>query len=233
MSNGTDRFCDQCGSIVAQNARFCRQCGYNLNASEVPAGSDVSGQARIIPAPYPPYGNQQAVRSLDGPLAASIFFSVVNAIAGLFAPTDFEASEEAAGLYVLIVFGIAVPTIIADCVLLYRWWACLPPGWRQTSPAKAVGFSFIPFYCLYWWFIAYGGLASDLNRFLDARGIEGERPSLGLGHAYVILSIVSLVLCWVPVLTNLIGIVALISYIAFALSATRACKRALPGLLGT
>lgn len=229
MPNAIQTFCDQCGAVVAQNARFCRQCGYDLSSAAVPPGSRTDVQPGTIQGPYPPFGDQRKVGSYDAPLVAAIFFNVVGVVAGFFAPNDFETSEEAAGLYVLIVLGLLVPGVISSCILLYRWWATLPPGWRQTTPAKAVAYSFIPFYCFYWWFIAYGGLASDVNRFLDVHGIEGERAQVGLAHGYVIVTIVSLILCWVPVLTNLIGIVGLILYIAFALSATRACKRLSPG----
>ncbi len=227
MAEQIPKFCDQCGAAVSPDARFCRQCGYERTTADFASGAVSQVGSASSACPYPAYGDQRMVGSLDPPLAATIFFSVVLTLAAFFAPNAVEQSDEAAALYSLLILGLVVPTIIASCILMYRWWACLPPGWRQTSPGRAVGFSFIPFYCFYWWFIAYGGLASDLNQFMDAHSVHGKRVSTGLAHGYVIVSILGIVLCWVPVLTNLIGVVGLILFIPFALSATRASKSAL------
>jgi hypothetical protein len=127
----------------------------------------------------------------------------------------------------MLVLALAAAKIIAHSVLLYRWWACLPPGWRQTSPARAVGFGFIPFYCFYWWFIACVGLANDLNRFIDQHSAPPERVAMWLACASVIVKILICVLFWVPILTNILAVASLILGIVFALSATRACKTVL------
>ncbi len=227
MPEQNPRFCEQCGAALSAGGRFCPRCGHGQTGSYFPPGAQRGVDAVSSACPYPRYGDQYVVGSLDAPLSATIFFGITLTLVGFFAPNHAEASDEASALYSLLILVLVVPTVIASCVLLYRWWGCLPPGWRQTSPGKAVGFSFIPFYCFYWWFIAYGGLASDLNRFMDAHAVQGERVSTGLAHGYVIVSILSFVLCWVPVVTNLIGIVGVILYIIFAVSATRACKSVL------
>lgn len=60
---------------------------------------------------------------------------------------------------------LTVISAIVFYVYLYRAWQCLQPGGlARTTPGKAIGFLFIPFYNLYWIFQAIHGLAVDWNR---------------------------------------------------------------------
>src|SRR4030042_6627005 len=56
---------------------------------------------------------------------------------------------------------LLIAAIVFDCIILYRHWWLLQGHGARTTPGKAVGFGFIPFFCFYWWFIAYAGLAKD------------------------------------------------------------------------
>lgn len=75
---------------------------------------------------------------------------------------------------------ILVP--IAAFVWLYKSWACVPPDMRYTdggkfvSPRAAVGKMFIPFYNLYWTFVASVGLCEAINRSLVQRGAVPSAP---------------------------------------------------------
>jgi hypothetical protein len=81
------------------------------------------------------------------------------------------------------------------CVLLYRAWAIIYDGRTGPSPGRAVGFLFIPFFQLYWTFIAILGLAHDLNRFVRRYDLEAPTASHGLGFAICFYS----VLTYVPI----------------------------------
>src|SRR5688572_3268734 len=51
---------------------------------------------------------------------------------------------------------LPLPLVIAAiCVLLYKSWAAIRDGEARTSPAAAVGLSFVPFFNLYWIFQAW------------------------------------------------------------------------------
>jgi len=52
------------------------------------------------------------------------------------------------------------------CINFHRAWTCLQSGGAQTTPGKAVGFMFIPFFNLYWVFVAINGLPKDWNRIV-------------------------------------------------------------------
>lgn len=55
--------------------------------------------------------------------------------------------------------------IILGCIKLYNWWEVIQDGQARTTPGKAVGFLFIPLFWVFWTFVAFVGLAIDVNRF--------------------------------------------------------------------
>lgn len=82
---------------------------------------------------------------------------------------------------------------IAGLILLYKEWSLIQDGQARTSPGQAIGFLFIPFFNLYWMFVAHRGLAEDLNNYARQRGIQAREVSVGFVTA-------ALVLCLVPCL---------------------------------
>jgi hypothetical protein len=77
---------------------------------------------------------------------------------------------------------------ILEYILTYRYWQTIQDGSTRTTPGKAVGFQFIPFFSIYWLFPAYFGLAQDQNRFIDRQFIGRGRKSQSLyALTYVIL----------------------------------------------
>ena len=69
---------------------------------------------------------------------------------------------------ILLFVGWAIWTVswIFFYINIYRGWLCLQPGGVQVTPGKAVGFMFIPFFQLYWIFVAINGLPKDWNRIV-------------------------------------------------------------------
>src|SRR5690606_1042796 len=74
------------------------------------------------------------------------------------------------GLPLLAVYGVSV------LVWIYKSWEMLPPsmrvtnGGRHVTPGQAVGYLFIPFFNLYWYFVVSAGLCGALNRALAMHG---------------------------------------------------------------
>jgi hypothetical protein len=50
---------------------------------------------------------------------------------------------------------------------LKLFWQAVPQEFARTTPGKAAGYSFIPFFHLYWLFHAWVGLLGDMNEFLN------------------------------------------------------------------
>ena len=78
---------------------------------------------------------------------------------------------EVGGLTFFLAFPIIITGWIFGAILIYRLWEVIPAEIARTTPGKAVGLSFIPFFGLYWIFVAYKGLSEDMNKTLQWRGI--------------------------------------------------------------
>ncbi|GEM_PF-2130347 len=57
--------------------------------------------------------------------------------------------------------------IVIESILLHRFWSLIQDGYACTTPGKAVGFRFIPYYSLYWEFTAFGKLPAEVNGFIQ------------------------------------------------------------------
>jgi len=92
-----------------------------------------------------------------------------------------------------------VGALVLFYVLLYKAWNQIQDGHARTSASKAVGFLFIPFFNLYWLFVAIYGLAWDLHNYVVRRRLYGRHNLLpypvspGLGLACCILMVCNLI----------------------------------------
>ena len=92
------------------------------------------------------------------------------------------------GLMILLFVGIGVASIstiigiILNLIYLHRAWRILQPsGHAITTPGKAVGFLFIPFFNLYWIFVAYNGFANNWNRVMPSYTDTRDAPQMTSG----------------------------------------------------
>jgi hypothetical protein len=106
--------------------------------------------------------------------------------------------EVASLLLSLIWIPALIVTTVFWCMLLHRQWSLLQGHGARITPGKAVGFGFIPFYCFYWWFVAYAGLATDTNKHLIDLGIGQKRMSFGLAVTDCVISVLVSTIGLVP-----------------------------------
>ena len=115
---------------------------------------------------------------------------------------------------------LIIPAIVATvygCLLLYQLWKLIPKDIARTTPGKAVGFQFIPFFNFYWFYVAYLGLSKDMNETLRQRGVQMQ-TSEDWAQATCVLSIVSVVVSLFDptvIIGILVGIPAAIASIFF------------------
>jgi hypothetical protein len=92
---------------------------------------------------------------------------------------------------VLIFLSIApfmFTQIILSYVVIYKMWSSIQGGRAtRTSPGKAIGFLFIPFFNLYWLFQVWGGFPTDYNRYVEERSLPLPNLSSGIYIAYPVL----------------------------------------------
>jgi hypothetical protein len=106
-------------------------------------------------------------------LITGVIIGVVWAVIrqGKFTLADMGLLAPAIMLFLL---GIASTMLAAifGYVLLYKAWQAIQDGQPRTTPGKAVGFLFIPFFNLYWMFVAYWGWAKDCNAYISSKGLS-------------------------------------------------------------
>jgi hypothetical protein len=117
-------------------------------------------------------------------------------------------------------------------------WGLIQDGYARTSPDRAVGFLFIPFFNFYWVFVAVWGLADDMGRFPRRHGgpLDMVPPSSGLALAFCVLFICTCVpylnaLAIIPMLVVMILLVMSLTNAAVTLAAARR-RAALESLVG-
>lgn len=75
---------------------------------------------------------------------------------------DFGEIWEYNWRILVIVFLFQIAAVAFCSILHYKCWAAVPPQYRFTTPARAIGFMFIPFYNFYWAFITWPKLVDGL-----------------------------------------------------------------------
>lgn len=177
--------CGNCQHEIDPDARFCEKCGKALSAATV-----------AVP------GAQVRQKTINPNLFIFSFWG------GMLACVMGVAIEESAkSVSIVFLVGGITAIIFAwvyQLVSLSRCWYVLQPYGARTTPGRAVGFMFIPFFNFYWPFVAYKGLAEDANALADQNQLP-NRISRGLSLAVcIILLIPYLNLLVTPILFSIL-----------------------------
>jgi hypothetical protein len=128
-----------------------------------------------------------------GTFVGSIVISMIGI--GIAAAIGGDAGQIMSSITSLIMMVLLLGYAITAMMWLYKSWEMLPPSCRVTdggvavTPGTAVGYLFIPFYNLYWYFIASVGLTSALNRALMSYN-SPRRASGGLAIAACVMQLI-------------------------------------------
>jgi WD40 repeat protein/uncharacterized membrane protein len=82
-------------------------------------------------------------------------------------------------------FLISAAIVIA--IFIYKIWLSIQDGYARTSPEKAVGFLFIPFYNFYWLFQVWWGFSKDFNKLVNRHSLKISKLPESLFLIYCIL----------------------------------------------
>ena len=92
------------------------------------------------------------------------------------------------------IFLLGIPAlfggVIMSLILQHKAWMLIQSIQPRTTPGKAIGFQFIPLFHLYWGFVAYKGLAEEINTYITRHHLRIPPMSTQLGLAYAILQCV-------------------------------------------
>jgi hypothetical protein len=86
---------------------------------------------------------------------------------------------------------------IASYVFIYKQWKAIDDGQARTTPGKAIGYLFIPFFNIYWAFNIFFGWPTDYNKYIQRYGIQAPQLSQGLWIAALFFAPVQLYLLFV------------------------------------
>jgi hypothetical protein len=122
------------------------------------------------------------------------------------------------GICAIIFFIVYLLFFIFGMISLYRSWKTLLPHEASTTPGKAVGFLFIPFFNLYWIFVAFYSFAADINK---KSRMQGRMAPVNEGVIlfdcilYLLLLIVSCVLSCIgeEITTNIANVLSLVNFL--------------------
>jgi hypothetical protein len=121
-----------------------------------------------------------------------------------------------ASLAVLAGALFLIVQITLNVVLIYKMWASIQDGHARTTPGKAIGFLFIPFFSLYWICQVWGGFPTDYNKYVERHGLNVPRLGSGIYSAYPALILLSLI----PFLNI---VTALVSLFVFFVITAKTC----------
>jgi len=161
-------------------------------------------------------------------IGAPILGVIILIVAGIgFALSPLEGGLPVIGIEAWgLSLSLFIYALVMECVLLYKAWKVIQDGSARTSPGKAVGFLFIPFFNLYWIFQAFWGFAKDYNAYVQrhhdvsAGGISIPELSVNLFLAYCILLLVGGLLSAIPFLG---AILQLVYFVLFILVTIKLC----------
>jgi len=104
----------------------------------------------------------------------------------------------------LVLWAVTALPVVGGLLLIYRMWAAVQDGSARVTPASAVGRLFIPFYNLYWMFVALPGYADDYNRYIGRHNLGGRPLARGPLVAYCVLALVGGLAMTIAISANLL-----------------------------
>lgn len=172
---------------------------------------------------YAPEG-QECKTCKSGTFISTIIGGAILAILGFILianadPCSYDTDVYMISGLVLILIGYAVLIFgsVIFWIYVYRMWKMIQDVHVRTTPGKAVGFSFIPFFNFYWVFQALWGWSKDYNSFIQRNALNAPKMPEGLFLTWAIIII--------PASLPLINYVAAIPAIIIAfICMTKVCK---------
>jgi hypothetical protein len=143
-----------------------------------------------------------------GSIYGGFIGAIVLGVLGTILAFDSHMNEAAPVLMYTAVAALIYGAVMW-CVLIYKMWAAIQDGHARATPGQAVGFLFIPFYNLYWGFVAIAGFAKDYNAYVDRYEAQAPKLSEGLFLTIPILTCVG-VIPFVNYLTGLVNLILMI-----------------------
>lgn len=93
-----------------------------------------------------------------------------------------------------------VCSVAIELLLFYKMWAAIADNQASITPAKAVGFLFVPVFNIYWALCMVTGFAEDYNAFIQRRSIKTKDLPFTLFLIYAFVFILSATVVTTPMI---------------------------------
>lgn len=133
-----------------------------------------------------------------------------------FPPSVFSVVSILAGLGVV---QLLIVYTIYYFVLLAKMWGSIQDGHARTTPGKAIGFLFIPFFNIYWIFNVWGGFPTDYNSYIERHRLPVPRLSGALFIVFPVFVLLAGLTLGVTLLINFFLMIAIIFKVSNAVNA--------------
>lgn len=165
--------CPICGLENDKDASFCKGCGRRLvYAPPPPSPRDPIPAAERPPKPSgfqspPPNFEPLQPHFVAFPLWGGVVVMLLAMVPFIIGAATESATPIVLGAFLLAAgLGGMIWGMVYALIILYRCWSLIPSPIARTTPGKAVGFLFIPFFNWYWVFQAVHGLAEDIHAWM-------------------------------------------------------------------
>jgi predicted Zn finger-like uncharacterized protein len=91
-------------------------------------------------------------------------------------------------------------SVLIELMLFYKMWAAIADNQTSVTPAKAVGFLFIPVFNLYWALNMIMAFAEDYNAFIERRSLKANDLPITLFMLYAFAFMLTMIFITVPML---------------------------------
>ncbi len=138
------RKCPSCGEVIKINAKICKNCKKTVTAPQ---------ESATVKRLSDPAAGNRSVTAQDAETLQKLMFWFWICLGGSLVTCGLSAC----GAFVLFM------------IMLYKFWKAIPAEESDgVTPGKAVGFLFIPFFGLYWVYIAYCKLSEKCQNYSTA-----------------------------------------------------------------
>ncbi|MCY2990788.1 MAG: hypothetical protein NTY19_23355 [Planctomycetota bacterium] len=139
--------------------------------------------------------------------------SVVGLLTDLVELSD---GADAAVTLMLLSVPLFILQVVFFCILHYRCWRALPEDRRATTPARAIGFMFIPLFNFYWAFVTWPKLSVGLLQWQRDVGVDRPDDTRNMAYAYAVLIIGAVTISWMSkwlgILISIADVVVFVLY---------------------
>ena len=154
------------------------------------------------------------MKPLSKNLYILLFISTFTAIFFIALSYSFLESYYGEDVSILILSIIGFFLLISHFAvvlhLTYKMWFSIQDMYARTTPGKAIGLLFLPFFNIYWLYQVLVGFVDDYNNFINRNQIETPKLQRGAFVAYYVFYIAGTILSPIPLISLLFILIYLI-----------------------